>query len=139
MRYLFIVFIFLSINLKSQSNKYKLQGCENPKGKEMKNICNSSLNQLISHYFEKYIKKYGQRIPEGETNLVYTITKNGNITDITYSDFKNEKFAKFAIIIINDIKRDLEKYDIRLNPIIDKISNEPIDFEMKTPLKLYYN
>ena len=47
MRYLFIIFIFLSINLKSQSNKYKLQGCENPKGKEMKNICNSSLNQLI--------------------------------------------------------------------------------------------
>ncbi|MBS7333756.1 MAG: hypothetical protein KIG88_09205, partial [Weeksellaceae bacterium] len=74
----------------------KYIGCDNPKGKKMKNLCNSSIQESILDYTADKIKNYEDRVPQGKTYLTLSVSKTGEIHKITYSDFNNEKFAKFC-------------------------------------------
>ncbi|QTV05152.1 hypothetical protein [Faecalibacter bovis] len=64
MNSLTILFLFISITLQAQNPDIpKYIGCDNPKGKKMKNLCNSSIQESILDYAADKIKNYGDRVP----------------------------------------------------------------------------
>lgn len=132
-----ILYIFLLFSttvfsqVKDDSNKpINLLGCENPKGKQMKMICSTKkFGELYQNYTSIYIKKYIDRIPQGKARLSFIISKEGKLENLNYSEFNNEKFAKFSLYILQEIKNDFEKYKITFKPILNE-NNDIIDFKM---------
>ncbi|WP_038333868.1 hypothetical protein [Empedobacter falsenii] len=93
------------------------------------------MSELYSNYMNKYIKKHIDRVPQGKTRITFIISKEGKIENLGYSDYNNEKFAKFSLYILQEIKNDFDKYNITFNPIKNQ-NQEVIDYNFSLPISL---
>ena len=129
---LYLLFIFSTTFSFAQEN-FKLPtypGCEkNKTNDELKKCFHEKLTSEIKLGFEDQVQFWINKKTLTKTEILFTITSNGELTNFSYTKESDPESAKFFLKQIYRVKKYYESKNKKFSPALK--NGKPIDFQMR--------
>ncbi|WP_322971030.1 hypothetical protein [Faecalibacter sp. LW9] len=129
---LYLLFILTTtISLAQDNFKFPTYpGCEKrKKNDELKKCFHEKLTSEIKFGFEDQVQFWINKKTLTKTELVFTITSNGKLTNFSYTKESDPESAKFFLQQIYRVKKYYDSKNKKFSPGLK--NGKPIDFQIR--------
>jgi hypothetical protein len=129
---LYLLFIFsTTFSLAQENLKFPIYpGCEkNKTNDKLKKCFYEKLTSEMKFGFEDQVQFWINKKNLIQTELLFTITSNGELTNFSYTKESDPESAKFFLQQIYRVKKYYDSKNKKFSPALK--SGEPIDFQIR--------